>query len=115
MLRIHQYKVHIIYKHDPDLHIMDWLSHSNPTENREYVTGGMNVNAISTSVNMPVCMSIEDLQAATHEDAHLQELKACIIQGWSHMKEDVDCSMRQYCPIINELAMIDGYLMKGKE
>ena len=41
-------------------------------------------------------MSIQDIQAATHENAHLQELKAYIIQGWSHKKEEVDHSMRQY-------------------
>ena len=35
-----------------------------------------NLSAISTSVNMLVCASIEDIQAATREDAQLQELKA---------------------------------------
>ena len=33
----------------------------------------VNVNAISTKVNIPVCTSITDIQVATYEDAHLQE------------------------------------------
>ena len=33
-----------------------------------------NVNAISTLVNTSVCTSIEDIQAASWEDAHLQKL-----------------------------------------
>ena len=39
----------------------------------------VNVIAISMSVNIPVCMSTEDIQVATHGDAHLQETKAPII------------------------------------
>ena len=33
------------------------------------------MNAITTAVNMLVCTSIEDIQVATHEDAHLQKLR----------------------------------------
>ena len=33
MLHIHQYRVHILYKSGPDLHIADWLSHIHSTEN----------------------------------------------------------------------------------
>ena len=50
--------------------------------------------AIIASVNIPVCMSIEDIQAATCEDTHLQELKAYLIQGWPQKKEEVDHNMR---------------------
>ena len=41
----------------------------------------MSVNVISTSVNMTLCTSTEDKQAATHEDVHLQEIKVYIILG----------------------------------
>ena len=44
------------------------------------------MNAISTSVNMPVCICIEDIQAAASEDAELQEMKEYVTQGWSHKK-----------------------------
>ena len=42
----------------------------------------VNMNVISASVIIHVWTSIEDMQVAhTHVDAHLQELKAYIIQG----------------------------------
>ena len=40
----------------------------------------LNMNAISVSVNIPVYTSIKDIQPATCEYAHLQELKAYTIQ-----------------------------------
>ena len=60
MLRIHQYMVHITYKLDPDLYIMDWQSQNNHAENGDQEVAGMNINvsAISTSVNMSVCTTI---------------------------------------------------------
>ena len=71
------------------------------------------MNGISTSVNIPVCTSIQDIQAATCEDTCLQELKVYIIQAWPHRKgEEIQIRM-QYWPIRNELAMIDGIMMKG--
>ena len=42
MLRIHQYRVHIIYKPGPDLHVTDWLSWNNHTENKDQEITGMN-------------------------------------------------------------------------
>ena len=74
----------------------------------------VNANAISTSVNIPVCMSIEYILGTTHEDAHLQELKTYIIQGWPHEKKEVYHSIRKYWPIRHELTVIDGIAMKGK-
>ena len=51
------------------------------------------MNVIRTSVNIPLCTSIEDIQAASHEDS-------------------VDHSMRQYWTIINKLVKTDGITMK---
>ena len=90
MLLIHQYRVYIIYKPGLDLYIADWLSRNNDTEDRDQEIIGMsiNVNAIITTINMPVCTSIEDIHAATHEDAHLQKLKSGIIHDWPHTKKN---------------------------
>ena len=65
MLHIHQYRLHILYKPGPNLYIADWLSQNNHTENRDQEITGMNMYAISISVNAPLCTSIEDIQAAT--------------------------------------------------
>ena len=101
--------MHIIYKPGPNTYIINKLSSYNHEEKRDQETAGMrvNVNAIRTSVNIPVCTSIQEIQAPTHEDAYLQELKAYIIQGWSYKKEEVDHSTKQYWPIRHELAVID--------
>ena len=78
---------------------------------------GMNINAsaISTSVNMPVCTSMEVIQVAAHEDAHLQKLRSYIIQGWPHKKDQLEQEMRCYWPIGSELAMTDATAIKGKK
>ena len=52
---------------------MDQLSCNNHKEKKDQEIEGMRVNknVIHTSVNIPVYTSIQDIQAATHEDAHL--------------------------------------------
>ena len=67
MLRIYQYRVHSIFKCDPDLYIADGLFQNIHTEKSDQEITGMitNMNAISTLVNMPVYTSIEDIQVAT--------------------------------------------------
>ena len=76
MLWIHQYRLHNIYKPGPDVYIADCLFYNNHAENKDQEIAGMSTNAsgISTLVNMPVCTPIEDKQAVTWENAHLQEL-----------------------------------------
>ena len=63
----------IIYKPGLGLCNVDWLFHNNHTENREQEIAEIrvNVNAISTPVNIPNGTSIVDIEAATCEDAHL--------------------------------------------
>ena len=70
-----------MYKSGPDFYIR--LFHNNHAENRNQVIARMrvNLNTISTSVNIPVCTSIQDIQATTHDDKHPQELKTYVIQG----------------------------------
>ena len=97
---IHQYRVHIIYKLGQELYITDWLSRNNHTEGRDQDTTGVHisVNAISTAVNMLVCISIGDIQVATCQDAHLQKLRWYIIQGWPHRKHKLEGRMKNYWP-----------------
>ena len=75
----------------------------------------VNMHAISIVVDIPICISIEDIQAATRQDADLQRLKSYIIQGWPHTKGDIEHVMQKNWPIRHGLAMIDGTVMKGKQ
>ena len=77
MLCIFQYSGHILYTPSPELCIADWLSCNNHTENREQEISGMNVtmHAISIAIDIPVCTSIEEIQAATNQEMDIQRLK----------------------------------------
>ena len=67
----------------PDMYIAEWVFHNNHTENRDEEIADMtiNVHAISTSVNIPVCTATEDIQTAAVENADLQKPESYIIQG----------------------------------
>ena len=80
MLHIHHYSVKILYKPGPELFIVDWLSHHNYVESKDQEIPGMNVSTyiISTSLDIPLCTLIEDIQEAT-KDGELQILKRYII------------------------------------
>ena len=116
MLHIHQYSVYILYKPGPELYIVGWLSWNNYEECRDQEITGKNVilPAISAVVDIPICTSIEDLQGATSQDLDLQRLKAYIIRGWTHTKDEMQHIIQKCWPIRHELVMIDGIAMKGK-
>ena len=60
---------------------------SHAEDRDEEITGiNINLNAFSTVVNMSVCTSIGDIQAATCEDAHMQMHRLYILQDWQHKK-----------------------------
>ena len=80
MLCIHWYSVYILYKPGPELYVADWLSQNNHADSKDQEITGMNgnVHVISTAVDIPIYTSIEDIQAATEQDAYLQRLKSYI-------------------------------------
>ena len=92
MLHIHQYSMFILYKPDPELYIGDWVFHNKQAENRDQEITGVNINihTISTTVDIPICMFIEDIRTATNEDADQQILKTHMIRGWPHNKDELD-------------------------
>ena len=80
-LKIHQYRVRILYKLGPEIFIADWLSRQNYKENKDATICGMDirVDATQTSVNVPECMLVQQIQQTTAQDEHLQQLKEFII------------------------------------
>ena len=63
-LRIHQYRIRILYKTGTDLFKEEWLSLQNHKENKDNGISGMriNIDAIHAVVDIPECMSIQDIQ-----------------------------------------------------
>ena len=72
------------------------------------------VDAIQMSMNIPECMSIPQIQWAAVQDDHLQWLKGHIITGWPEIKDQVQQDIRTYWSFRDDMAVIDGIIMKGR-
>ena len=61
ILRIHQYRMSIIYKPGPKNFIADWLSWHSHEENKEEAINGLDlrVDAVQVATDVPECMSIQ--------------------------------------------------------
>ena len=64
LLKIHQYRVQIIYKPGPNIFIADWLLRHNHAEGKDQPIKGMElwVDIIQTTTDMPECLSVTELQ-----------------------------------------------------
>ena len=64
LLKIHQYRVQILYKPGPEIFIVDWLSHHNHKEGKDEPIQDMDirVDAIQSTTDIPECMSILQIQ-----------------------------------------------------
>ena len=67
MLKIHQYRLHIIYKHGLDLihHGMTLLKLHIETKDQKITGMNINVSTMNTSINMPVRRFIGSIQVVT--------------------------------------------------
>ena len=102
MVYIHQYRVCIIYKPDPDLYIADWLS-----KNNQEITGmNINMHAISTSFNIQNRQHQKGCRPPRAKNIHNTRL--------ANKKDEVEYRIKHYWPIGIELTMIDCIAMKGR-
>ena len=113
-VKIHQYRVQILYKPGPEIFIADWLSQHNHMEGKDKSIKDMDiqVDAIESLVDMPDCISIEEIQQTSLENAHLQQLKTFIIAGWLYTKDELQTDIRPYWPYRDKLVVIDSNLLK---
>ena len=116
LLKIHQYRVQIIFKHGPEIFIADWLSRHNHTEGKDKPIKGMDiwVDTIQTAMDMPECISMVEIQHVSSMDNHLQQLKGFIITGWPDSRDELHADLQPYWSYRDELAVIDGIILKGK-
>ena len=82
LLKFHQYRVQIIYKPGPEIFIADCLSRNNCVEGKDKPIKDMDiwVDSIQNSIDMPECISMEEIQLASSQDDHLQQLKSLLLQ-----------------------------------
>ena len=72
------------------------------------------VVATLTATNNLDCMSVPQLQQATAQDDHLQQLKGYIITGWPENTDQMLQDMRTYCTFQDDMVVINGIIMKGR-
>ena len=116
LLKIHQYRIHIIYKPGPDIFIADWLLRHNHADGKDQLIKGMElwVDITQTTTDMPECPSMTELQQALSQDNHLQKSKYFIITGWPYSKDEISEELKQYWSYRDKLAVIDGIMIKAR-
>ena len=72
------------------------------------------VDAIQVAMNVSEYMSVQQIQRATAQDEHLQQLKGFIIAEWPESKEQVHQDIRAFWSFRDDMAVIDGVIMKGR-
>ena len=60
------------------------------------------------------CMRMYKLQEATPQDQHLQHLMQYVIQGWPESKNQPPLDIRTYWTFRDNMAVIDGIVIKGR-
>ena len=83
LLKIHQYRVQMIYKPGPEIFIADCLSRHSHIEGKDKPIKDIDVwvDAIQSMIDMPECISMAEIQQASTQDDHLQQLNSFIIAG----------------------------------
>ena len=76
LLKIHQYRVQIIYMPQPKIFIADCLSQHNHEEGKDKLIRDMDIriDAIQSATDILECVSIKQTQQASVQDEHLQHL-----------------------------------------
>ena len=72
------------------------------------------VDGIQSARDIPECVSVVEIQQASAQDDHLQKLKNLIIAGWPDTKDMLHADLKAYWLYRDELAVIDGVILKGK-
>ena len=72
-----------MYKPGPDIFFADWLSRHNHVEGKDKPIEDMDVqvDALQSTTDMLECVSMAEIQQASAQDDHLQQLKSFIIAG----------------------------------
>ena len=115
LLKILQNRVQIIYKLGPEIFTADWLLRNNNMEGKDKLIKDMDiwVDEIQNSIDMPECISLAEIQQASSQDDHVQQLKNFTIAGWPNTKDELHADIRPYWPYRDKLVVIEGVILKG--
>ena len=114
--RILLHNIGRLYKLGPPLFIADWLSQTQPWENRDEEIPGIciTISVIDSFTDIPGCLRVKQIRVAVLEDEHLGLLSEYVLYGWPWMKTEVQKDLQPYWSFRDGIAVIDGIAMKGK-
>ena len=72
------------------------------------------VDAIQNATDMPEFLSMAEIQQASSQDDHLQQLKSLIIADWLDSRDELHVGLRPYWSYRDELVVIDVIILKGR-
>ena len=74
----------------------------------------VHVDTIQSSIDMPECISMAEIQQTSSQDKHLQQLKKFNIAGWPNTKDELHDNIKPYWPHRDELTVIDSMILNGR-
>ena len=110
LLRLAKYSVQVKYVGAKSVLLGDTLSRLVKSRKDEEVPG-LDVTIAQLLKNVPT--RLESLQGETRSDPTLQELGDYIRTGWPNSMQDLAEILRPYWCFRDELAILDGLIMKG--
>ena len=72
------------------------------------------VDATQNATDILECISVAEIQQASAQNNRLQNLKNLIIAQWPDTKDVLHADLKAYWSYRDELAVIDGVILKGK-
>ena len=72
------------------------------------------IDAIQSAKDIPECMFIVQIQQASAQNDYLQHFKSFIIASCLSMNDELHSDLRPYWSYRDDLAVIDGVVMKGR-
>ena len=116
LLCIHQYNVWIFYDPGPPTSY-SWLAiQTIPQQNRDEEIPGkrLNINATETCMDIPECMTTEEIGHAALVDDHINVFSTFVMHGWLLARAEGITEIQPYWSFRGGVAVINGIMMKGK-
>ena len=116
LLKIHQYRVQIVYKPGPEIFTADWLLRHNHTEGKDKPIKGRTSRWIPYKLQW-ICQIVYQWQKYSrhhHWTTICNKLKGIIITGWPDSRDELHVDLQPYWSFRNKLEVIDGIILKGR-
>ena len=99
----------------PQLLVVDLLSRHNHHKNKNEEIPGMfiTINVMALCTDILDCVRAKEIRLATLDNKHMCLLSEYVLHGWPSTNVEVQKELQPYWSFRNEIAVIDGIVMKG--